>query len=92
MKIFWRTIFSAADSPAIAPYSMLVYLRSAVAGVLISLPVVITFVDNVGYPAPVEGCSMRVGDQNISFNSVWATEIVILCPPPPYPAYSEPAV
>ena len=38
-----------------------VYVRGAVAGLVVAIPVVITFVDNVGYPAPVEGVSMRVG-------------------------------
>lgn len=44
---------------------MLTYLRSAAAGVILSVPVVVTFLDNVGYPAPIEGYSMRVGDLKI---------------------------
>ena len=42
-------------------------LRSAVAGVLLSVPVVVTFLDDVGYPAPIEGHSMRVGPPDAKF-------------------------
>lgn len=36
------------------------------AGVLLSVPVVVTFLDTVGYPAPIEGYSMRVGAFTVS--------------------------
>lgn len=40
---------------------MSTYVRSAVTGVFLSVPVVVAFLDTVGYPAPIEGYSMRVG-------------------------------
>ena len=39
---------------------MRAFLRSAVSGIVLCVPVVVTFLDNVGYPAPIEGYSMRV--------------------------------
>ena len=36
-------------------------VKSGVAGVLLCAPAALTFLENVGYPAPIEGHSMRVG-------------------------------